>query len=66
MRYFTFEDAVGNLVTMSEDEVRRLWWPIWYRQMCDKYEQAYVDEYFCFQDALDDWILINRAVESVI
>jgi hypothetical protein len=32
--------------------------------MCAKYEQAYIDENYTFEDCLEDWIAVNWAWES--
>jgi hypothetical protein len=66
MRYFTFvqpKNLAGDpeYITMSEDEIRKEYWPHWYKKMCDKYEQAYVDEHYSFEDCLDDWKLVHGA-----
>lgn len=66
MRYFSYNkrDVSSTYVeTVSEDEIRKQYWPQWYQQMCDKYEQAYVDEHYCFEDCLDDWVILNKAWE---
>lgn len=67
MRYYSYKTNFmpGNddrtIETVSEDEIRRHYWPSWYKQMCDKYEQAYVDEHYCFEDCLEHWIIKHRA-----
>jgi hypothetical protein len=67
MRYFSYneydEDQGGVVVTKSEEDIRKEYWPYWYGKMCDKYEQAYVDEHYCFEDCLTDWIVVNWAWE---
>lgn len=72
-RYFSYneydpdsplaDENGGYVVTFSEDEIRRMYYPYWYEQMCKKYEQAYVDENYSFEDCLDDWIATNCAWE---
>lgn len=65
MRYFSYygksDDGESHIETISENEIRRNYWPVWYAQMCDRYEQAYVDEHYCFEDCLDYWISTHRA-----
>lgn len=68
MRYFTFVQCKGETsepeyVTMSEDDIRKEYYPYWYRKMCEKYEQSYVDEHYSFPDCLDDWITVHWASE---
>jgi hypothetical protein len=69
MRYFTFvqpqgEASAPEYVTMSEDEIRKEYYPYWYGKMCEKYEQSYVDEHYCFEDCLEDWKIIHWAREA--
>lgn len=71
MRYYTFVQPVNDAgdpetVTMSEEDVRKEYWPYWYGKMCQKYEQAYVDEHYCFEDCLEDWITVHWAVQSTL
>lgn len=73
MRYYSYNeydpqspkaDKMGGYVaTMSEEDIRREYWPYWYKKMCEKYEQAYVDECYSFEDCLDDWIVVHWAWE---
>lgn len=60
MRYFSYTKN-DVIETVSEQEIFKGYYNIWYIQMCEKYEQAYVDEHYCFYDCLDHWILINKA-----
>ena len=67
MRYFSFndyDDQGGHVVTMSEEEIRREYWPYWYKKMCEKYGQERVDNDYTFEDCLTDWIIVNWAWES--
>lgn len=62
MRYFSYHDHDPDVVrTFSEDEIRKQYYPVWYELICNKYEQAYVDENYSFEDCLDDWIIIMNA-----
>jgi hypothetical protein len=73
MRYFSYNEydpdnpladsEGGYVVTYSENEIREKYWPYWYSRMCQKYEQAYVDEYYSFEDCLCDWIAVYWAWE---
>lgn len=60
MRYFCYNPAPGVVTTVSEEELRKTWWPLWYQTMCEKYEQAYVDETYCFEDSVDDWLISHK------
>jgi hypothetical protein len=70
MRYYCYNDyktdpSVDSYVEVkSEEDIRREYWPYWYKKMCEKYEQSYVDENFNFEDCLTDWIVVNWAWES--
>jgi hypothetical protein len=66
MRYYSYDEYVENgdtTITVSEDEIRKEFFPYWYKKMCIKYEQAYVDEHYCFEDCLEDWMIIHYARE---
>ena len=69
MRYFTFvqpldDSGAPEYVTMSEEDVRKEYYPYWYDKMCHKYGKSHVDEHYCFEDCLDDWKIVHWAVES--
>lgn len=71
MRYFSYvirdlsRPADNNCIdTVSEDDIRRTYWPDWYSNMCEKYERSYVDENYSFEDCLEDWIVVHQAWES--
>ena len=66
MRYYSYneyiEDANANsVVTVSEEDIRKDYWPFWYGKMCDKYGKEHVDATYSFEDCLDDWIVVNWA-----
>ena len=65
MRYYTYvqpsESGDTEYITLSENDIRRDWYPYWYKCMCDKYEQSYVDENYSFEDCLDDFCTVNWA-----
>ena len=70
MRYFCYNsiyDAEQNgaeIVTISEDKIRRQNWGDWYRKMCNKFGKEHVDKNYSFHDCLEDWIVVNWAWES--
>lgn len=70
MRYYSYNEYDpdhpdgGYVVTLSEDDIRKDYYPYWYKKMCDKYEQAYVDEHYSFEDCLEDWTIVHWAWKS--
>ena len=67
MRYFSYdepdEDFNNIVVTKSEEEIRKEYYPIWYERMCKKFGKEVVDRDYSFEDCLDDWIVVNWAWE---
>ena len=74
MRYYSYNefdpdsplaDASGRyVVTVSEDEIRSTYWPYWYKNMCEKFGQEFIDNNYSFKDCLTDWITVNWAWPS--
>lgn len=50
--------------TLSEDDILNKYWDYWYDKMCNKFGKDIVDSNYTKQDCIDDWIVINWAVES--
>lgn len=67
MRYFSYneytEDEKGLVITLSEEDIRKEYYPYWYRRMCDKFGKDVVDIEYTFEDCLDDWTVVNWAWE---
>ena len=67
MRYYSYneyvEDESNLIVTMSEEDIRRDYWPFWYGKMCKKYGKEHVDANYSFEECLEDWIVVNWAWE---
>jgi hypothetical protein len=71
MRYFSYceydpesplaDDTGGYTVTLSEQDVRKQYWPYWYGRMCEKFGKDHVDEKYNFEDCLSDWQVVNWA-----
>lgn len=71
MRYFSYneydpdsphaDEMGGYVVTMSEDEIRREYYPYWYGKMCEKYGKEYVDANYSFEECLLDWQCVHWA-----
>ena len=74
MRYYSYneydpdsplaDETGGYIVTLSEKDIRQNYYPYWYKKMCERFEQSYVDQNYSFEDCLDDWIIVNWAWES--
>ena len=68
MRYFCYNELVEEgedpVVTVSEDDIHKNYYPYWYDGMCKKFGKEYVDETYSFEDCLDDWIVVNWAWEK--
>lgn len=67
MRYFSCCSIGDNgedlIETLSEDDIRKEYYPYWYRKMCEKFGKENVDSNYSFQDCLDDWIVVHWAWE---
>lgn len=69
MRYFSYDEyktdpSVDPYVeTVSEEDVRKTYYPYWYERMCNKFGKEHVDANYCFEDCLDDWVVTNWAWE---
>ena len=73
MRYFSFneydsesplaDESGGYVSTVSEEDIRRDYYPYWYGKMCEKFGKKHVDENYCFDDCLDDWQVVHWAWE---
>ena len=68
MRYFSYNGLTNNsenaIITMSEEEIRKNYYPLWLKKMYDKFGKQRVDEIYCFDDCLDEWCVENSAWES--
>jgi hypothetical protein len=70
MRYFSYNGYITDpvvdpiVVTKSEEDIRNEYWPYWYELMCKKYGKDVVDSKYCFEDCLEDFIVVNWAWES--
>ena len=64
MKYYTicFPGEYGQNVveTWSVDQIMESYYPYWCRKMKEKFENPYLDRDRC----LDDWIVVNWAVET--
>ncbi len=68
IRYYSYNEYhedpnVNTVVTVSEEDIRRDYWPFWYERMCKKFGKERVDNTYNFEDCIDDWIVVNWAWE---
>lgn len=67
MRYWSlaYPDESDNDVveTLSEEDIRKQYWPHWYGKMCEKFGKDHVDSNYCFEDCIDDWVMVHWAWE---
>ena len=67
MRYYSYNEyktdpSVDPYVeTVSEEDIRKIYYPYWLSMMCEKYGKEHVDKTYCFEDCLNDWIVVNWA-----
>jgi hypothetical protein len=57
------DDGENIVVTKSEEDVRKEYWPYWYGRMCEKFGKDHVDDLYNFEDCLGDWYVVNWAWE---
>jgi hypothetical protein len=51
-------------ITMSEEDIRKEYWPYWYGEMQKRYPKDYIDATFSFEDCLEDWVHSHWATEA--
>lgn len=67
MRYFSYntfktDPSIDSYVeTVSEEEIRKDYYPWWYEKMCKKYGKEHVDETCSFEECLEDWCTVHWA-----
>lgn len=66
MRYFSFNEfdgEIGWVQTISEDEIRKEYYPYWQGKMYAKFGKEHVDSNYCFEDCVEDFKIIHWAWE---
>lgn len=67
MRYYSYTEfddkGLEYVKTISEDEIRETYYSYWYEQTRNKYGKEYTDATLCFEDCLEEWIVVNWAWE---
>jgi len=58
------DELGGYVVTMSEEEILKEYWPYWYERMCENFGKNFVDEIYSPADCIDDWCIVHWAWES--
>jgi len=69
MRYYThqtFDNIKSYIITQSEEDIRKDYYPYWYGNMCDKFGKECVDTNYTFEDCLDDYKIVTFAQEAKI
>lgn len=66
MRYYSYNEyktdpSDSHVVTVSEEDIRRDYYPYWYKKMCYKFGKEHVDNIYSFEDCLCDWVVVNWA-----
>lgn len=73
MRYYSYNDhqpdnlfAINDnvVITVSEEDIRKEYYPYWYKRLCERFGQEYVDNKYSFEDCLTDWTTIHWAWKS--
>lgn len=69
MRYFSYDEYVeeifkDSMCTISEEDIRQNYYPIWYDKMCKRHGKKKVDEIYNFEDCLADWMIEYWGWES--
>ena len=59
-----YEDGelIGDAVsTSSVEDIHKNYYPYWKKRMIEKFGEYTFHQKYCFQDCLDDWIVVNWA-----
>ena len=68
MRYFTicYPNEHNETVweTLSEEDIRKEYYPYWYEKMCDKYGKEHVDATYSFEECLEDWQIVHWSMRN--
>ena len=68
MRYFSYNDygddpSNSYVTTVSEDDIRKEYYPYWYDRMCQKFGKEKVDSEYSFEDCVDHFCVVHWAWE---
>ncbi len=53
----------GYTATVSEEDIRKSYYPYWYGKMVEKFGKSIVDYGYSFEDCVQDWVVVNWARE---
>jgi hypothetical protein len=62
MRYYSFNEFDGEsgwISTVSEEDIRRDYFPYWQKRMIDKFGEEHYNANYCFEDFLNDFIAVH-------
>lgn len=66
MRWFEiveYDEKGDTVQRLSEDDIIDQYWDYWYGKMCEKFGKEVVDAKYTKQHCIDDWIVVNWAME---
>lgn len=61
MRYFIYVDREMGPIIVSEKEVFDSYYPYWRNMLRKTCDEALIDEYYSFEDCLDEWMQLYNA-----
>jgi hypothetical protein len=62
-KIFEFDNINHYEYIVSEDDIKRDYYPYWYEKMCLKYGKKHVDDIYTFEHCLDDWCVVHWAIK---
>jgi len=63
MRYFIYTETDDRDAVISEEDIRREYYPYWTSKMNKKFGKEYVDNHYTFDDCVVDFMVIHWATE---
>lgn len=59
--YHEYSEGKPIILSVTELDIRKQWYPYWYEMMCKKYGKDVTDNQFDFDSCIEDWIVTNGA-----
>lgn len=53
----------GYIVTCTEEWIKEHYYPYWRGKMEEKFTKEIVDANYSFEDCIEDWVVVNWAME---